>query len=472
MKRIIAVAALLVCVLSANAQNNPIREYSNLWRFEEANRMLEQAPEPGRVVYMGDSITDNWARMRPGFFYSNGFIGRGISGQTTHQMLLRFRRDVIANKAAAVVILAGTNDIAHNLGPCSLQDIVDNIADMCDIAMANDVRPIICSVLPAHRYGWRKEMRPDIEIPKLNAMLRAYAAEQGITYLDFFSAMVDSDPENANGLPKKLANDGVHPTHAGYEIMESMVLAVLGDELAARKKAHGEDGLKLATYNIRNGKGMDGDVYGYRRTAEVISSLGADAVAIQELDCKTGRSGGKDVLGEIARMTGLHATYAKAIDYDGGGYGVGMLSMDEPVRTASVPLPGREEQRVLLMVELPGYIYCCTHLSLTEEDRLASVDIICDAVKEFAKGCRKPVFIAGDWNDEPGSKFMKKMQEHFDVLTDTAQCTFPSPEPEITIDYIARWNGSPARKLSKALGSKVQSVPAASDHRPVTIILK
>ena len=471
MKRLIAAVALLVCTLPMWGQRVITRDYAQFNRYEEANTMLAAQPDQGRVVIMGDSITDNWARMRPGFFATNGIIGRGISGQTTPQMLLRFRRDVIENGAVAVAILAGTNDIAGNNGPTPLQEIVDNIASMCELATANGIRPIICSVLPAHRYPWSPEMRPDIYIPQLNELLKKLAADKEYTYIDFFAAMVDSKPENENGLPRRLAGDGVHPTHAGYEIMERILLENLGDEMAAHAAAHEGKEIKLASYNIRNCNGMD-KTRSYLRVGEVIHSFGADAVALQEVDLGTGRNEGDDISGILAEMTGTVATFARAIDIDGGQYGVAMLTRELPKHTKYVPLPGREEQRVLLMVELSDYIFCCTHLSLVEEDRIASIDIINKEVKAFAKGTGKPVFISGDWNDRPGSATINKISENFEILTDETVFTFPADEPDRTIDFIARWKGSPKGKLDKVAGTCVPVVPTASDHRPVTATVK
>lgn len=471
MKRLAAAIVLLACTLPVWGQRVITRDYAQFGRYEEADVMLAAQPDPGRVVIMGDSITDNWARMRPGFFASNGIIGRGISGQTTPQMLLRFRRDVIENHAAAVAILAGTNDIAGNNGPTPLQEIVDNIASMCDLAKANGVRALICSVLPAHRYPWSPEMRPDIEIPRLNEMLKELAAKNGCTYVDFFAAMVDPRPENENGLSRKLARDGVHPTDEGYEIMERVLLDNLGDEMAAHSAAHCDSEIKLGSYNIRNCNGMD-KTRSYIRVGEVIHSFGADAVSLQEVDLGTGRNEGDDITAILARMTGMVPTFAKAIDIDKGWYGVAMLTRDLPSHTKYVPLPGREEQRVLLMAELPDYIYCCTHLSLVEEDRLASIDIINKEVEAFAKGTGKPVFISGDWNDRPGSATINKISENFEILTDPAEYTFPADDPQNAIDFIARWKGSPKGRLSTVLDASVPAVPTASDHRPVTVTIK
>ena len=475
MKRIFVIIVVLLEFSAISfAQRVPTRDWASLWRYEDANSVLAANPSPGRVVFMGNSITDNWFRYHSEFFVNHGFIGRGISGQTTPQMLLRFRTDVVDSGASAVVILAGTNDIAGNTGDYSLDETLGYIASMCDIAAAGGVRVLLCSVLPAHRYPWSPEKRPDIEIPRLNAALEAYAqSRDGVTYVDFFSAMVDNDdPDNVNGLPKALAGDGVHPTLEGYAIMEEIILKALDSEVNAYASAHDGEKLHLMTYNVRNCKGMDGKNYDCRRVAETISACCADVVAIQELDSATVRSGGEFVLGRLAHLTGMHSTFAPAIDYGGGKYGIGMLSREEPLRYEYVPLPGREEARVLLMVEFADYIYCCTHLSLTQADRVSSLPVIEKSLKKFAKGCAKPVFIAGDWNDTPDSEFIAAMSKNFEILTDTSVCTFPSPSPDCTIDYIARWKKSPSKDLSDVVSSSVLNAPRASDHRPVEVILK
>ena len=190
--------------------------------------------------------------------------------------------------------------------------------------------------------------------------------------------------------------------------------------------------LRLMTYNIRNGRGMD-DSLSIARTAAVINRVAPEAVAVQELDSMTARSGQTYVLGELAKLTDMQAYFAPAIDFDGGKYGIGMLCRETPVRVKALPLPGREEARALLMVEFKDYVYVCTHLSLTEEDRLSSLEIL----KQLGGETEKPLFIAGDWNDTPSSPFMQAMGEAFTLLSDTAAHTFPASEPRETIDYIA-----------------------------------
>ncbi len=198
------------------------RDWANFKRYAKANAEVKKAPY---AVFMGDSITDNWARMRPEFFKKFNFVGRGISGQVTAQMLSRFRVDVLALKPKCVFILAGTNDVARNDGYVAEENIVGNIISMCEIARFNDITPIICSILPASEYKWRKAIKSVEPIEKINKMLKEYASQKGIVYLDYYAKLVDEH----NGLSKAHAKDGVHPTHECYEIMEQMVLELFGN---------------------------------------------------------------------------------------------------------------------------------------------------------------------------------------------------------------------------------------------------
>lgn len=200
-----------------------------------------------------------------------------------------------------------------------------------------------------------------------------------------------------------------------------MMLLPLGKVYSKERSERENNTLRIMSYNIRNGRGMD-DVTDFRRTAAVINKVCPDVVAVQEIDSVTGRSGGKDVLREIAGLTLMHHMYAPAIDYDGGKYGIGMLSKEKPLGYRYLPLPGREEARALLVVEFEKYIYCCTHLSLTEEDRMLSLPVI----RQVAASANKPFFIAGDMNAHPGSEFIRQLQNDFVILTDTKMPTFPA----------------------------------------------
>jgi len=215
-KRFILIISMVMCTGEfTNAQDWP-----NLGRFKDENTKLG-LPAAGekRIVFMGNSITQCWSDSDPDFFKGRPYINRGISGQTTPQMLVRFRQDVIDLKPAVVVILAGTNDIAGNTGPTTLEMIAGNISSMAELARAHGIKVIICSVLPAFDYPWKPGLNPNQKIPALNAMLKKYADENGFDYLDYFAAMVDEK----NGMKKDLTYDGVHPTLAGYKVMEPMV---------------------------------------------------------------------------------------------------------------------------------------------------------------------------------------------------------------------------------------------------------
>lgn len=197
-------------------------DFANLARYQEDNARLS-APRRGeqRVVFMGNSITEGWAPYFPAMFPGKPYIGRGISGQTTPQMLLRFRQDVIALAPSVVVILAGTNDIAGNTGPATLEMIGDNIASMADLAKANRVRVVLCSVLPVYDYRWKPGIEPAPKIVALNRWIREYAASHGHTYVDFHTPMADAQ----QGLRAEYGSDGVHPNEAGYNVMAPLVEA-------------------------------------------------------------------------------------------------------------------------------------------------------------------------------------------------------------------------------------------------------
>ena len=192
------------------------QDWGGLNHFKEANKeMNENTNNNDRIVFFGNSITIGWLHSMPAFFEGKPYVNRGISGQTTPQMLVRFRQDVIALKPKVVVILAGTNDIAGNTGTMTLEQILDNIISMTQLAQANNIQVVLSSVLPAAEYHWKPGMLPAVKIPELNAMLESYASNNNVVYLNYFSALVNKE----NGMNKDLAEDGVHPTRKGYEIM-------------------------------------------------------------------------------------------------------------------------------------------------------------------------------------------------------------------------------------------------------------
>jgi len=204
------------------------QDWANLKRFQQDNLELV-SPEPGeaRVVFMGNSITEGWSKKRPRFFIGKPYVNRGISGQTTPQMLLRFRQDVIRLEPAVVVILAGINDIAGNTGPATIQSIADNIISMIQLAAANDIEVVICSVLPASYFPWKPDLNPGEKVLELNTILKQYAMDNNLVYVDYHSPMVNDEL----GLKKDLGYDGVHPNAAGYFMMEPLVEAGIREAL-------------------------------------------------------------------------------------------------------------------------------------------------------------------------------------------------------------------------------------------------
>jgi lysophospholipase L1-like esterase len=199
----------------ANFDHRLLVDFGDLAHFRDADQKLgPPAVGEDRVVFMGDSITEGWDLQQS--FPDKPYINRGISGQTSSQMLFRFRQDVINLKPKVVVILAGTNDIAENTGPVTLEQVEGNLMSMAQLAKANHIRVVLCSVLPSAHYWWHPELRdPAPRIVELNKWIKAYATEKGYVYVDYYSAMADA----AGGLPHKLSPDGVHPSAAGHAIM-------------------------------------------------------------------------------------------------------------------------------------------------------------------------------------------------------------------------------------------------------------
>jgi lysophospholipase L1-like esterase len=212
------------------AQLQLLKDFAGLDRYASANATL--APmEKGRVVFFGDSITDAWVRNGGTFFPGKPYVNRGISGQTTPQMLIRLRQDVIDLHPAAVVILAGTNDIAGNTGPSTLQMMEDNFTSMAELAQANHIHVILASVLPAADYPWRKGLEPAPKIKALNQWIATYCAQKKFTYLDYYTAMAGPD----GGMKPGISHDGVHPNAAGYAIMEPLAEAAIAKAMKSKE---------------------------------------------------------------------------------------------------------------------------------------------------------------------------------------------------------------------------------------------
>ena len=202
-------------------------DYGNFAIYDQLNKEVIIDKNEGRIVFIGNSITQGWKNFMPEMFDNQTFINRGISGQTSTEMLVRFRTDVINLKPKVVVILAGTNDIAGNTLFRGLEIVVGNISSMAELASQNNIKVILCSVLPAANFPWRQGKNPDIKIPLLNRLIKDYAKKKGFYYLDYYNLMNDGN----NGLKKDYGNDGVHPNMNGYKLMQKMVLDAISNIL-------------------------------------------------------------------------------------------------------------------------------------------------------------------------------------------------------------------------------------------------
>jgi lysophospholipase L1-like esterase len=213
-KQIFNLPHLIVSFFMKEKEKN--LDWANLNKYHSENaKLILTASDDPRVVLIGDSITQMWSTTNPIFFTGKPFINRGINGQTTPQMLVRFRADVIALKPKAVVILAGINDIAGNTGPSTLEMITNNIFSMAELAKANNIKVILCSILPTTNFPWKPNQYPAEKIITLNKMIEFYASENEIKYLDYYSAMVNEQ----KGLLATYSGDGVHPNKIGYQVM-------------------------------------------------------------------------------------------------------------------------------------------------------------------------------------------------------------------------------------------------------------
>jgi len=230
--KILLILILFSIAMSNNAQDiyiqggGTLTDWAHLKKYEQSNSELKKINEPDRIVFIGNSITEGWSNFDKDFFINNPFVNRGIGGQTTPQMLIRFKPDVVNLNPKAVVILAGINDIAGNTGPVTIENIAENIISMAEIAKANEIKVFICSTLPAIDFPWSPGMEPGPKVVKLNTILKNYCDSNNIPYVDYFSAM--SDEKGGLKVPEyTTADDLVHPNLAGYKVMEKIILKTL-----------------------------------------------------------------------------------------------------------------------------------------------------------------------------------------------------------------------------------------------------
>lgn len=244
-KYYLASLSLAISLQAFSQENKPLTEqqkademrikmdWPNLKRYQDENAKVGlPAPGENRVVFMGNSITEGWLRTDPEFFKGKPYIDRGISGQTTPQMLIRFKQDVVHLKPKIVIINAGINDIAGNTGLSTPEMIQDNLSSMCEIAKANNIFVIMASVLPAYDFPWRKGLEPAQKVVDLNNWIKEYADKNELIYLDYFTPMADE----RNGLKAELTYDGVHPNLAGYKVMEPLAEKAIAQALKKLKK--------------------------------------------------------------------------------------------------------------------------------------------------------------------------------------------------------------------------------------------
>jgi len=204
------------------------QDWANLNKYKKQNSKLGPPKINGnRIVFMGNSITESWSELYPEYFSEKDYINRGIGGQTTPQMLIRFREDVIDLKPKIVVILAGTNDIAGNTGPATVKMITDNIISMAELARSNRIHVILSSILPTADYPWNPGLNPPEKIAAVNNIMKKYTERNSITYLDYYSSMVTSN----KGLKKEYTYDGVHPNRSGYKLMSSLADKAISETL-------------------------------------------------------------------------------------------------------------------------------------------------------------------------------------------------------------------------------------------------
>lgn len=222
MRKLVLILACMLTSMPFWAEEQ--RDWAGFSRYAQENDSLLKAGTEVKVVFLGNSITQGWRDMRPQFFLEHGFIGRGISGQTSSEMLVRMRADVLDLHPQIVVILAGTNDIARNNGYISHKHILGNIRSMCELSRANGIQPVLCSLVPARAFYWNPQvMGAAGQIKTMNALIRAYADANAIPYVDYWSPMAAAD----GGLREGLSYDGVHPNDKGYAIMEPIILNAL-----------------------------------------------------------------------------------------------------------------------------------------------------------------------------------------------------------------------------------------------------
>ncbi|MDD4696644.1 MAG: SGNH/GDSL hydrolase family protein [Fermentimonas sp.] len=430
------------------------------WKERHRQKLELIKKDPPKKVIIGNSIIHYWNDEKgrengpeswEKYVEPEGFLNLGYGWDRIENVLWRvYHGELDGYKAEEVVLMIGIN----NIGISSDEEIVEGLNFLLrqiEIRQKDAVIKVV-GLLPMRSQEDR--------VKRLNEQISVMVHTSGCYFINPGVNLLKDDK-----IDESLFNDGLHPNEKGYSLIAPIIAsAVESSDISNNKipEVKSENTTRLMTYNIRNARGLD-DVTDYQRIANVIKKNNPDIIAIQELDSVTTRSNGVDVLDVLAGKTNLHPTYAAAIDYDGGKYGIGILSKEKPLSIKRVPLPGREESRMLLIVEMNDYYFACTHFSLNSEDRMLSVDVINSEATKLNPD--KPFFLSGDINATPESDVLKEFYKSFTSLVSPDEFTIPADTPDKCIDYIF---GHSSRGDWKSIGNRgVIDESVASDHRPL-----
>lgn len=478
MKKVLSLltALLGILVLTPGLWAQEDKDWAKFGRYAQANAAQENRP---LAVLMGDSITDGWAKQDGEWLKAQDFLGRGISGQTTSQMLVRFRADVLELKPSYVVILAGINDIARNNGFISTAHILDNIVSMCELAVLHGIQPVLCSVLPASAIGWRKDLgNPTELILELNALLASYATSQGFPYVDYYTPMADKD----GSLLPAYARDPVHPNLDGYHKMEEILLGSVDFKYQ----------LKVMSYNIRYATAKDGP-YSWPLRREAAAAMVLDqqpaVFGVQEAlqaqleyleeACPAYRSIG------VGREDGVHGGEHMSIFYDTTCLDLVQWGTYWLSETPDVPSKGwdaackRTATWALLKDRRNGkeFFFVNTHLDhVGEEARRKGLELVVKRIGSMNPG-NSPMILCGDFNVYPDDPCLKDLRACMLDARETATATdgaityhgWGKARKDGPIDYIF-WNGFSGCTSFSRVTQPYLGCPYVSDHYPVTAV--
>lgn len=430
------------------------------WKERHRQKLDKIKNSPPKKVIIGNSIIHYWSDEKgresgpeswKEYMEPEGFFNLGCGWDRIENVLWRvYHGELDGFNAEEVVLMIGINNIGLN----SDEEIVEGLEFLLrQIELRqNDAVIKVAGLLPMRSQEER--------IKRLNEKVSVMAKINGWHFINPGVNLLRNDK-----IDESLFRDGLHPNEKGYKLIAPLITSDVGKSVISGFKApenKHEKSTRLMSYNIRNARGLD-DITDYDRIANVIKSVRPDIIGIQELDSVTGRSEGVDVLNVLSRKTLMYATYAASIDYDGGKYGIGVLSKEKPISVIKVPLPCKSEPRMMVIVEMDDYYFGNTHFSLHSEDRLKSVEIIKKEVEKLNPD--KPFFLVGDINATPEMGEVKELLKLFTTLISPADYTFPAGSPHGTIDYIFGYNANDDWRVMETNGVIAEKV--ASDHRPI-----